>query len=98
MHEISYTHKRAPLSIDPKANQSRHVSADFRKITSYIFDIINKNCISAMAGCPVPVRIATEPLRRLAYEGAGRDAGDSSHSEIQIDANIYYINRKYNML
>lgn len=51
-----------------------------------------------MAGCPVPVRIATEPLRPLAYAGAGWDAGDSSHSEIQIDAIIFYINIKYNKL
>jgi len=30
MHEKSYTDPLVPLSIDPKANQSRHASADFR--------------------------------------------------------------------
>ena len=51
-----------------------------------------------MAGCPVAVRLSTEPSQPLAHQGASYDAGDSSHSEILIDGDIFYICIKYNIL
>jgi len=51
-----------------------------------------------MVGCPVAVLLSTEPSQPLAHEGGGCDAGDSSHFEILIDADIFYICIKYNDL
>jgi hypothetical protein len=51
-----------------------------------------------MVGFPVAVLLLSETSQPLAHEVAGCDAGDSSHTEILIDADIFYISINYNTL
>jgi hypothetical protein len=48
--------------------------------------------------CPVAGRLSKEPPQPLVHQEAGCDAGDSSHSEDLIGADIFYINLDYSAL